>query len=71
MAKPHDDYAHLPKCLDVLPDVSGNAVNGLGETKPCFGSPLFRHLYSEQAFGHLQNAVLDHHRFSAGVQATY
>ena len=34
MAKPHDDYAPLPKFLEAFPDVSGNTVNGLGETKP-------------------------------------
>ena len=32
MAKPHDDYAPLSQFLGAFPDVSGNEVNGLGET---------------------------------------
>lgn len=71
MAKPHDDYAPLPKFLEAFPDVSGNTVNGLGETKPSLASPFFWHPHSKQAFGALQDAVLEHHRLSAGVRATY
>ncbi|MFT7572728.1 MAG: epoxyqueuosine reductase [Paracoccaceae bacterium] len=71
MAKPHDDYAPLPKFLEAFPDVSGNAVNGRGETKPRLASPFFWHPHSKQSFGELQDAVLDHHRLSAGVRATY
>lgn len=71
MAKPHDDYAPLPKFLDALPDVSGNAVNGLGETKPRLATPFFWHPHSKQSFGELQDAVLEYHRLSAGVRATY
>ena len=71
MAKPHDDYAPLPKFLDAFPGVSGNTVNGLGETKPRLASPFFWHPHSKQAFGALQDAVLEHHRLSAGVRATY
>jgi epoxyqueuosine reductase len=71
MAKPHDDYAPLPKFLEAFPDMSGNAVNGRGETKLRLASPFFWHPHSKQAFGELQDAVLDHHRLSAGVRATY
>lgn len=71
MSKPHDDYAPLPKFLEAFPDVSGNDVNGRGETKPRLASPFFWHPHSKQAFGELQDAVLDHHRLSAGVRATY
>ena len=34
MAEPHDGYAPDPKFLDAFPDVSGNDINGLGETNP-------------------------------------
>lgn len=71
MAKPHDDYAPLPKFLDAFPDVSGNDINGRGETKPRLASPFFWHPHSKQSFGELQDAVLEHHRLSAGVRATY
>lgn len=71
MAKPHDDYAPLPKFLEAFPDLSGNDVNGRGETKPRLASPFFWHPHSKQSFGELQDAVLEHHRLSAGVRATY
>ena len=71
MTKPHDDYAPLPKFLEAFPDVSGNDVNGLGERDPRPASPFFWHPHSKQAFGELQDAVLGHHRLSAGVRATY
>lgn len=71
MTKPHDDYAPLPKFLEAFPDVSGNDVNGLGESDPRPASPFFWHPHSKQAFGELQDAVLGHHRLSAGVRATY
>lgn len=71
MTKPHDHYAPLPKFLEAFPDVSGNDVNGLGESEPRPASPFFWHPHSKQAFGELQDAVLGHHRLSAGVRATY
>lgn len=71
MAKPHDDYAPLSQFLDAFPDVSGNEVNGLGETTPRPATPFFWHPPSKQSFGDLQDAVLQHHRLSAGVRATY
>ena len=71
MAEPHDGYAPDPKFLDAFPDVSGNDINGLGETNPRPASPFFWHPPTKQPFGELQDAVLDHHRLSPLVRKTY
>lgn len=71
MAEPHDDYEPNPKFLEAFPDVSGNDVNGLGETEPRPASPFFWHPPTKQPFGELQDAVLDHHRLSPLVRQTY
>tara|TARA_B100000683_G_scaffold238293_1_gene244022 strand:- start:555 stop:1538 length:984 start_codon:yes stop_codon:yes gene_type:complete len=71
MAEPHDDYAPKPKFLDAFPKVSGNDINGLGETYPRRASPFFWHPPTKQPFGELQEVVLDHHRLSPLVRKTY
>ena len=71
MTEPHDDYVPDPKFLEALPDMSGNDLNGLGETEPRAPSLFFWHPHSKQPFGDLQDAVLDHHRQSEPIRATY
>ena len=71
MTDPHDGYAPDPKFLDAFPDMSGNDLNGLGETEPRPASPFFWHPPSKQPFGELQDAVLGHHRQSPLIRETY
>ena len=71
MAKPHDDYEPNPKFLQAFPDMSGNDLNGLGETERRPASPFFWHPPTKQPFGALQDAVLDHHRQSPLIRQTY
>jgi epoxyqueuosine reductase len=71
MTKPHDDYAPNPKFLEAFPDMSGNDLNGRGETEPRPASPFFWHPPSKQPFGELQTAVLDHHRQAPQIRETY
>ena len=71
MAEPHDDYEPNPKFLDAFPDMSGNDLNGRGETEPRPASPFFWHPPTKQPFGDLQDAVLDHHRQSPLIRQTY
>ena len=71
MSKPHDGYAPDPKFLEAFPDMSGNDLNGLGETELRAPSPFFWHPKDKQPFGELQDAVLDHHRQSPRIRETY
>lgn len=71
MTGPHDGYAPLAKFLEAFPDISGNDLNGLGETELRPASPFFWHPPGKQLFGDLQDVVLDHHRQSPAIRQTY
>ncbi len=58
------DYTPNPRFTDLFPDISGNAVNGLGETGYRKPSPFFWHPHDKQTHGELQAAVIDYHRQS-------
>ncbi len=49
----------LAKFIDAMPEISGNQVNGLGETTPRQASPFFWHPPKRQTHGDLQSAVID------------
>jgi ferredoxin len=60
-----------PVFLKKFPDISGNRLNGLGETKQRRPSPSFWHKPQLQPFGELQQAVIDYHRRSPAIANTY
>jgi epoxyqueuosine reductase len=60
-----------PRFTDLFPDVSGNTINGLGETEPRRASRFFWHPPDSHAFGALQKAVINHHRQSPPIAAEY
>jgi epoxyqueuosine reductase QueG len=64
---------YRPKAIftDHFPGISGNAVNGLGETVPRRAAPFFWHKPALHAFGALQQAVTDYHRQSPEIAETY
>ena len=64
-------YTPNPKFTSVFPDISGNDVNGLGETETRRPSPFFWHPVDRHDFGALQEAVIGHHRLSKGIAETY
>ncbi|KPK05543.1 MAG: hypothetical protein AMJ64_11395, partial [Betaproteobacteria bacterium SG8_39] len=43
-----------------LPDVSGNTVNGVGETQPRRPTPIFWHKPEIEAHGALQESIVAH-----------
>jgi len=65
--------SYTPKSLftDKFPPISGNSVNGLGETEPRPASPFFWHKSEFHAFGELQRTVIDYHRQAPEIEATY
>lgn len=67
----HTDYKPLKIFTDAFPEISGNAVNGLGETAVRRPSPFFWHPPDRQTHGALQKAVTDYHRRSAAMRAYF
>ncbi len=64
-------YQPMQRFTDLFPDVSGNAVNGLGETAERRPSPFFWHPPDRQTHGALQAEVTAYHRQSAAVRKFY
>lgn len=62
------EYHPMQQFLDAFPAVSGNAVNGLGETEVRRPSPFFWHPPDRQSHGHLQAEVTNYHRRSAAMR---
>jgi ferredoxin len=54
-----------------MPDISGNAVNGLGETEERRPSPFFWHPPERQTHGELQAEVTSYHRQSEAVRTWF
>lgn len=65
---PKPAYRPMQQFIDEFPEVSGNDINGLGETSPRRPSPFFWHPPERQTHGALQKAVTDYHRRSAAVR---
>lgn len=65
-----DDPIYRPKSnfTDLFPEISGNVVNGLGETKVRRPSPFFWHPPDRQTHGALQQEVIAYHRQSAEMR---
>lgn len=62
------DYRPMQQFIDKFPGVSGNDINGLGETAVRRPSPFFWHPPERQTHGALQKEVTDYHRQSAAVR---
>ncbi|MDX1406153.1 MAG: 4Fe-4S dicluster domain-containing protein [Woeseiaceae bacterium] len=62
------NYKPMQRFLDKFPEVSGNAVNGLGEAEERRPSPFFWHPPERQTHGELQKEVTDYHRQSDAVR---
>lgn len=70
MSKSPNETTHHPMPLftDAFPPVSGNTINGLGETEVRRPSPFFWHPPKRQTHGDLQTAVTDYHRQSDAIR---
>ena len=64
----HRDYDTFKR---MMPDISGNDVNGLGDCGPDRPRPFFWHPADKQPFGDLQHAIIDHHRQAPEIEKTY
>jgi ferredoxin len=62
------DYKPMQQFIDKFPEVSGNAINGLGEEHIRRASPFFWHPPNRQTHGALQKEVTDYHRRSDEVR---
>ena len=62
------DYRPMKRFVDQFPEVSGNTINGLGESSVRRPSPFFWHPPDRQTHGALQQEVTDYHRRSAAVR---
>ncbi|HET6564405.1 MAG TPA: 4Fe-4S dicluster domain-containing protein [Xanthomonadales bacterium] len=71
MGKKHADYQPKPIFLDAFPPVSGNTVNGLGETEKRRPSPFFWHPPDRQTHGVLQETVVSYHRQSPEMREVF
>jgi len=59
----------IPEALRrLLPSVSGNTVNGLGEPTPRRPSPIFWHIKRNMPFGELQQALFDRMDSEPGIR---
>jgi len=61
----------MRRFTDRFPDVSGNTVNGLGETERRRASPFFWHPPEKQTHGALQKEVTDYHRRSEAIREEF
>jgi NAD-dependent dihydropyrimidine dehydrogenase PreA subunit len=60
----------IPQALkDLFPSVSGNAVNGLGESRHRRPSPIFWHLNLNMPFAKLQQALFERMDSEPGIRA--
>lgn len=64
----HRDYATFKA---MLPNVSGNEINGLGHSGPEQPRPFFWHPPQKQDFGDLQQEIVAHHRQAPEIEKSY
>lgn len=60
-----------PEHIARLPPVSGNTVNGVGETQPRRPTPIFWHRPEIEAHGQLQKAIVAHFNSAPGLRKIY
>ena len=61
----------MAQFTDAFPDISGNAVNGLGESSFRRPSPFFWHPPDRQTHGNLQKMVTEYHRQSDAIRKEF
>ena len=61
----------MAQFTDAFPDISGNAVNGLGESSFRRPSPFFWHPPDRQTHGDLQKMVTEYHRQSDAIRKEF
>ncbi len=61
----------MSEFTDCFPEISGNTVNGLGESNPRKPSPFFWHPPHRQTHGKLQKKVTDYHRQSPAIREEF
>ena len=66
-----DTYKPDPRFTALFPEISGNQVNGLGETQQRRPSPFFWHQPDRQTHGDLQAEVIGYHRQSSAITEHY
>ncbi len=71
MTSPTESYTPDPELLAHMPDISGNAVNGLGETSPSRPRPFFWHPPERQTHGDLQQYIVTNFRPAAGEDHSF
>lgn len=64
-------FKPMDRFTRVFPAVSGNTVNGLGETEKRRASPFFWHPPDRQTHGVLQKEVTDYHRQSDAIRTEF
>jgi ferredoxin len=64
-------YHANPRFTALFPEVSGNTVNGLGETTYRKASPSFWHPPERQTHGELQQAMVSYHSQSPEIREVY
>jgi ferredoxin len=62
------EYQPMKRFTDKFPEISGNEINGLGETEVRRPSTFFWHPPDRQTHGALQKEVTDYHRQSDAVR---
>jgi Pyruvate/2-oxoacid:ferredoxin oxidoreductase delta subunit len=62
------EYQPMKRFTDKFPEISGNEINGLGETEVRRPSTFFWHPPDRQTHGALQKEVTDYHRRSDAVR---
>ena len=65
------DFEPMKLFTDCFPDVSGNTINGLGESEWRRPSIFFWHPPEKQTHARLQKEVTDYHRRSPEIRATF
>jgi ferredoxin len=71
MRKKVHNYTPNPIFTSVFPEISGNTVNGLGETEVRRPSPFFWHPPERQTHGLLQETVINYHRQSPEMREVF
>ena len=71
MPKSKQAFVAKSRFTDLFPEISGNTINGRGETAKRRPKPFFWHPPDRQTHGDLQTAVIDYHRQSAAIRKEF
>ena len=71
MAQKNRPFEPMSRFTGLFPDISGNAINGLGDAERRRPRPFFWHPPNRQTHGALQQEVTDYHRKSAAIRKEF